>query len=272
MSNQTKTIGLLGCGWLGYQLALSLRSKGFMVNGSTTRESKVATFSEASIRPFLIDFGRDESQLKNFLEVDILILGLPPSLKGVGEIYQDVLLRLGGIVSSLGPLRVLFISSTGVYGDNQGVVDELTDPMPDSKRGQNLLMAESLVKSWAVKTTILRFGGLVGEERHPVFSLHKKRSKKLGKGPINLIHREDCIRIIQTIIDFESWGELFNGVSPYHPSKDEYYNFVCDYFGLSHLEFVESEEGKKVDSVNLERKLKYKFIHRDLEPGLFKFL
>ena len=100
----------------------------------------------------------------------------------------------------------------------------------------------------------------------------KKRSKKLGKGPINLIHREDCIRIIQTIIDFESWGELFNGVSPYHPSKDEYYNFVCDYFGLSHLEFVESEEGKKVDSVNLERKLKYKFVHRDLEPGLFKFL
>tara|TARA_Y100001970_G_scaffold287748_1_gene413164 strand:- start:127 stop:960 length:834 start_codon:yes stop_codon:yes gene_type:complete len=271
MSNQSKTIGLLGCGWLGYHLALSLKTEGFLINGSTTQESKVSTLSEASINPFVIHFGQNESGLKEFLEVDILILALPPSMKGQGEIYLDVLKKLGGMISSLGQLRVLFVSSTGVYGNDQGAVDEFTPPRPTSKRGENLLAAEEEVKSWGREATILRFAGLVGGTRHPVFSLNKRRGKKLGKGPMNLIHRDDCIGIIKTLINLETWGELYNGVSPFHPPKEQYYNSVCDFFNLPYIQFVESEGGKKVEGVNLQRKLNYKFIYPELSPNLFTF-
>ena len=109
----------------------------------------------------------------------------------------------------------------------------------------------------------------MGGSRHPVFSLNKKRGKQLGNGPINLIHRDDCIGIMKTLIDFDSWGELYNGVSPYHPSKEEYYTSVCDFFNLPHLQFAESEGGKKVEGVNLEKKLKYRFVHPELGPNLF---
>ena len=269
MSNQSKTIGLLGCGWLGYPLALSLMANDFVVKGSTTQDSKALILSEAGINPYIIRFGENELRLKEFLEVDILILGLPPSLKGHGEIYQDVLKRLGSLISKLDDLKVLFVSSTGVYGENQGTVDEFTLPKPSSRRGENLLMAEEEVKSWGRKTSILRFGGLVGGSRHPVFSLNKKRGKKIVNGPINLIHREDCIGIIKGIMEFDTWGELYNGISPYHPLKDEYYTNVCDFFNLPHLQFLESEAGKKVEGVNLEQKLNYKFVHPELRPNLF---
>ena len=269
MSNQSKTIGLMGCGWLGYPLALSLKAKGFKVKGSTTQKSKVHTLSEAGISPYVIHFGGNDSLLKDFLKVDVLILALPPRLKGHGDIYQSVLNNLGGIVSDLGHLKVLFVSSTGVYGEDQGAVDEFTVPHPSSKRGENLIMAEEKVKSWGSKTTILRFGGLVGEARHPVFSLSKKGSKKLGKGPINLIHRDDCIGIMNTIIELDSWGELYNGVSPYHPPKEDYYRSICDFFNLPEVQFVDGPGGKKVEGVNLEKNLKYKFVHPKLEPNLF---
>jgi nucleoside-diphosphate-sugar epimerase len=94
---------------------------------------------------------------------------------------------------------VLFISSTSVYNDVDAFVTEETIARPATESGKQLLETEQLLQSNInFKTTILRFGGLIGEDRHPVKFLAVAKSRK-SNAPINLIHQEDCIGIINAI-------------------------------------------------------------------------
>jgi nucleoside-diphosphate-sugar epimerase len=51
------------------------------------------------------------------------------------------------------------------------------------------------------KTTILRFGGLIGEDRNPIRFLAGRENLENPDAPINLIHQTDCIGIILRIIE-----------------------------------------------------------------------
>ena len=53
-----KNISILGCGWLGEPLAISLLEAGYSVKGSTTTESKLATLEASQIEAYLIDIAR----------------------------------------------------------------------------------------------------------------------------------------------------------------------------------------------------------------------
>ena len=242
MRSPLNKVSLLGCGWLGHSLGESLISKGFLVQGSTTQRSKEDLISSAGIRPFLIHFGCDDGALERFLETDILVLNLPPSLKGHGRLYLETLKRVVELVFQKKSLKVIFVGSTGVYGENQGVVDEFSRPLPSSKRGENLLAAEKIIRELGDKVTIVRFGGLVGGNRHPAFSLSGRMERKVEKGPINLIHKEDCVGIILSLIEHSIWGN-YSMLFLLPPGKEEYYNSVCDHFP-SPIHFIEGVEGK----------------------------
>jgi nucleoside-diphosphate-sugar epimerase len=91
---------------------------------------------------------------------------------------------------------VLFISSTSVYNDVDAFVTEETIARPATESGKQLLETEQLLQSNInFKTTILRFGGLIGEDRHPVKFLAGRENLENPNAPINLIHQEDCIGI-----------------------------------------------------------------------------
>ena len=70
-----KTISILGCGWLGKLLAISLISRGFLVKGSTTSNEKLKVLSSDNIIPFLIDISQKEIS-SEFLDSDILIIAI----------------------------------------------------------------------------------------------------------------------------------------------------------------------------------------------------
>ena len=64
------------------------------------------------------------------------------------------------------------MSSTSVYGDSFPIVEitEETKPNPDTESGKQLVIAETLFvqSNPHFKTTVIRFGGLLGDDRHPV--------------------------------------------------------------------------------------------------------
>jgi nucleoside-diphosphate-sugar epimerase len=232
-------ISILGCGWLGLPLAARLIEKGFAVNGSTTTENKMSVLKNLGINPFLIDLnpGEVQGQLKvdltSFLaESDILIIDIPPKLRPNNAKGSQVLeMTFVRKISHLIPFivnssitKVLFVSSTAVYGDHNGIITEQTIAQPETESGKQLLLAEVLLKEdQHFQTTVLRFGGLIGEDRHPVKFLAGKESLENAASPVNLIHRNDCIAIIEKIIDQAKWNEIFNAVAPFHPTREEYY-------------------------------------------------
>jgi nucleoside-diphosphate-sugar epimerase len=221
-------ISILGCGWLGFPLALALVEKGFTVNGSTTSVHKLQLLENSAINPFLIVLSEHkiEGNTAAFLEnSEILILDIPPKLRGTAkENFVSKIKNVIPFIAQSSINKVLFISSTAIYGDANPVVTEETIPKPDTESGKQLLLAEQLLKSNKhFKTTLLRFGGLIGTDRHPVKFLAGRENLDNPDAPINLIHQEDCIGIILKIIENNSWDETFNAATPFHPSREMYY-------------------------------------------------
>lgn len=257
------TISLLGCGWLGLPLAKAMIAEGFAVKGSTTTPEKIPALADTGLEPYLLSFTTThfEGDADGFLaNADVLIIDIPPKLKDGN--FTDKLQVLMPHIEKSGIAKVLFVSSISVYGANQGVVTEDTLPEPDTENGRQLLEAERLLSANAhFQTTVLRFGGLIGGDRHPVYHLAGKENLPDPDAPINLIHRDDCIGIILGIIQKDLWGDMFNAVAPYHPSRKEYYSGKAVELGLAlpHFAVENVSKGKIVDSQKIQQGAGYTF-------------
>lgn len=225
----TERIGIIGCGWLGLPLAKKLYESGYKVSGTTTSKQKLSLLKENGIDPFQISISEEQinGPISGFLDsVSLLIINIPPGLRGKGpkESYIAKIKLLHTAIKKSKVNHLIFVSSTAVYSDTQGTVTEKTAPLPQTESGKQLLECEELFRADTdLNTTIIRFAGLIGPDRHPVTMLSGRDNLSGGDAPINLIHLEDCIGIIMAIIEKNFWGEVLNAVYPNHPKKEDYY-------------------------------------------------
>ena len=269
-------ISILGCGWLGLPLAKTLLENGFLVKGSTTSVDKLSVLENLGIQPYLINLsptlsnGEGDETIEAFLEVSkTLIIDIPPKLRGSEkENFVSKIRNLIPLIEKSGVENVLFISSTSVYGEDNLIVTEETKLNPDTESGKQLVQTEQILQSNPnFKTSVLRFGGLIGEDRHPIKFLAGRTNIENPNAPINLIHQEDCIGIILEILRQTQnnklvWNETFNAVTPFHPSRKEYYTQKAIEFKLLLPEF-NSENGtfgKTIASSKVETILGYTFV------------
>lgn len=249
-----KNISVLGCGWLGRSLAVSLLDEGYVVKGSTTREEKLELLEMNNIDPFIIDISSFE-EFDDFLNTDILIIAITSKdLDGFDNLISQIQ------ESSI--QKVIFISSTSVYGRRNKVMTE-----EDEVLKTPLSEIENLFRENAFfETTIIRFAGLFGDERHPSNWFKNGRKIPQPKGFVNMIHKEDCIEIIREIMDQNSWNQTFNACSNHHPTRREFYTVAKVSNDLEVPEFEENEvyEWKIISSKKLQKVLGYTFIHDNL--------
>jgi nucleoside-diphosphate-sugar epimerase len=249
-----KRVSILGCGWLGTSLGVSLLDEGYSVKGSTTREEKLALLEAQQIVPFIIDIGSFE-EFDHFLEADILIISI--TSKDV-DAFENLILQIQD--SSI--QKVIFISSTSVYPRINKVMTE-----EDTVLNTPLTAIENLFRENSFfETTILRFAGLFGDQRHPSNWFRDGRKIPQPKGFVNMIHKEDCIEIIHEIIDQNCWNETFNACSNHHPTRRDFYTVARLSANLELPEFEENQEyeWKIISSKKVQLVLDYTFIHDHL--------
>ena len=264
-------ISILGCGWLGFPLAKALVRNGYRVKGSTTSIEKLSVLENTGIQPYLIALSehKTDGNFEGFIQNSkILIVDIPPKLRGTAtENFVSKIKNILPLIEKSGVENVLFVSSTSVYGDGTIEVTEETPQDPDTESGKQLVQTEQLLLTNPnFKTTILRFGGLIGEDRHPIRFLAGRKSIENPNAPINLIHQEDCLGIILKIIALRSWNETFNAVTPLHPSRKKYYTEKAIELNLPLPEFCPDNAsiGKLILSSKVEKVLQYTFV----EPNL----
>ena len=271
--NKMKQISILGCGWLGLPLAKRLIEEGHSVNGSTTSENKLSIFKDLGINPYLVTLESESisETITDFLaKSEILIIDIPPKLRSSAAslptplemTFVKKIENLIPFIEKLTVKKVLFVSSTSVYGNENGVITEETDPNPDTESGKQLLLAEALLQNnQNFETTILRFGGLIGEDRQPVKFLAGKENLENADAPVNLIHQNDCIGVIQEIINQSKWKEVFNAVAPFHPTRSAYYTQKAIDLNLALPKFSSEKSNikKTISSEKTERILNYNF-------------
>jgi len=262
-------ISVLGCGWLGLPLAKALLVEGFDVKGSTTSDEKISLLANFGIKPFLISISENRvvGAVAEFLQSEILIVDIPPKLRGSQS--ENFVSKIKNLIVEIenSPInKVLFISSTSVYADDNSIITEEKIPNPDNDSGRQLFESEAILQqNENFETTILRFSGLIGENRHPIKFLAGKENVENPEAPVNLIHQTDCIGIILKIIKNQKWNQVFNAAAPFHPPRKEYYTTQAKLLNLEEPKFSNAiSVGKTIDSSKIIRELDYEFIFEKL--------
>ena len=264
----TEKISIIGCGWLGFPLAKHLISKGYQTKGSTTSVEKVQLLRLHGIDAFVLEITEKgiKGPVENCLsESHCLILNIPPGVRKDASI--DYVKRIEFLIPHIEASNinhVIFIGSTSIFADDEAipVITEETLPNPESEAGHQLLTVEKMLKrNQNFRTTILRFSGLFGEDRHPATYLSGKSNIPNPNAPVNLVHLKDCIDIISNIIEKNVFGEIFNVASPSHPTRKDYYTSICNKMDMPPPEFDASKnKGKRISSDKLVQLLDYEFL------------
>lgn len=252
-----KTISILGSGWLGLPLAQHLFLQGYHMKSSTTSKKRLQEISSLNIEPFIIDIERFSSDLNRFLKANVLIVNIPSK-------KIDCFRNLIKEIEKSEIENVVFISSTSVYENKNKTLFESDG---EESITSSLFTIENLFKdSSKTKTTIVRFGGLIGYSRNPGNFFSQGRMVHNPDSNVNLIHRDDCIQIISKIVEQEIWNEVFNCCADTHPTKREFYTHAAKNLGVPAPHFVDSptRSFKIISNEKVKRILSYEFLHPDL--------
>ncbi len=230
MNEKDLTISIMGCGWLGLETGKFLAAQGFKIKGSTTSEDKLPILQDAGIEPYLLKVNEEidasESNLKAFFSSNILLLNIPPGRRNP-NVIEDHPKQIQAVIEAAkvyGVEKVIFISSTGVYGDENKIMLETDALHPQRASGKALVEVEKyLNEEKSLKINILRFAGLIGGERKAGRFFAGKTDIKGGNARVNMVWRKDCIHVIHEIIRQDIWGEVFNVCGNEHPFKKDFY-------------------------------------------------
>lgn len=250
------TISILGSGWLGLPLATKLYKQGFDVKASTRHRERFSELETAGTSAFYVDIDQ-LSDIREFLDSDILIINITSKNQtGFADLIQKI---------EKSPIQnVLFISSTSVYQNLNREVSE--DEKAEDHSSVLWQIEQQFQASQHFQTTILRFSGLIDKRRHPGRFFRNGRSVPQADAPVNLIHLDDCLGIINAILQQQAWGEIFNGCADTHPAKREFYSYARQLMGLSPPEFDSESDIKYkiISNHKVKKKLNYQFQHPDL--------
>lgn len=254
----TKTISILGCGWLGLPLGKHLANNGYLVKGTTTSETKIPLLQEAGIESHLLRFTpQPDGEFAPLLATDVLIICIPPRAGQFGDAFHPQ--QIEAIAKALLPstAAIIYISSTSVYPENNQEITENDGVIHNLP----LITAENSLKNVDIPLTILRCGGLMGYDRIPGKYFIGK-TVTTGEIPVNFVHRDDVIGIIEQVINQSCWGETFNVVAPEHPVRRDIYLKNAEQFGWQAPTFVDGAEPipfKIINADKLTKKLGYRF-------------
>lgn len=201
---------ILGCGDLGRRLTQCLNTSHYCITGVRRRPPLVA---EENIRYVACDLN-DQQALTDVLRpgFDIILATLTPAERsdaGYKKGYVDVCRHLLQSLQTLDqqPRLLIFVSSTGVYGQDDGSwVDEASPAQPTSFSGQRLLEAEQLIRGSGHRHCVVRFSGIYGPGRNRLIEQVQERRATLTPGYSNRIHADDCAAVLGHLIELRRQG------------------------------------------------------------------
>lgn len=219
---------IVGCGYLGAQVARRWLARGDRVIGVTRSPARAESLAAAGIEPAVLDVTAAEPGWSALFAA----AGCPATAlwsvgfdRSAGASYRDVhVVGLGRLLDALAATgqacRVILSSSTGVWGDEGGgIVRETTPVNPSREAGRVLVEAERLLATHpAGPGTALRFAGLYGPGRLPRLA-DLRAGRPLAADPdswLNLVHVADAAAVVEGVADAASPAGLYV-VSDGHP-------------------------------------------------------
>lgn len=225
---------ILGCGDVGMRLLPLVRQR-YRVFAVTSRRERCAELRAAGAVPIVADLDRPHT-LKRLAGLAQYIVHLaPPQADGMLD-------RRTRNVTAILPegAVVVYISTTGVYGDCRGErIDETRPVAPVNARAWRRVDAERVLRAATAerrgRVAILRAPGIYARDRLPLKRLEEGTPALLEADDVytNHIHADDLARIAALALSRALPGRVYNAVDDSEMKMGEYFDAVADAFGLA---------------------------------------
>jgi nucleoside-diphosphate-sugar epimerase len=268
---------IIGCGYLGRRVADLWTSAGHEVSALTRSPANAVMLREAGVQPLIGDV-LDPASLAHLPQADTLLYAVGydrAASASKREVYvnglRNVLAAMAGRVG-----RVIYVSSTSVYGQSDGSwIDEESDCQPTTESGQTCLEAEDTLRTQIelgglpADTTILRLAGLYGPGR-----LIGRLDQLRGRAPVagrpdawlNLIHVDDAARCVVSCAGGCSARSLYLVSDDEPVRRRDFYTELARRAGAPAPSFDADANSQRVSG--LGKRCRNALLHRDLVSSL----
>ena len=299
---------LVGCGYVGLPLGAELVRQGHQVFGLRRSTAANDELQHVGITPLQADITQPET-LKNLpRDYDWVVNCVASGGGGVAEYRQLYLQGMRNLIEWLvpgsagvppassanepsatcrkatGAPRIVYTSSTGVYGQNDGsLVDETSPTEPATETARVLVETEKLLlvagREQNFPAMILRAAGIYGPERGYLlkqFLRGDARIEGAGARTLNMIHRDDLIRAIIAALERGRAGEIYNAVDDEPVSQLEFFQWLAAKLGKPLPPTVPEDAAaprkrgmtnKRISNRKLKTELGFAFTYPDYRSG-----
>lgn len=280
---------IVGCGYVGFPLATELVKRGHEVFGLRRSMSSDDALKAVGIQPLHGDITQPESLKQLPRDFDWVVNCVASGGGGVEEyrrLYLQGMRNLGAWLGSSNNKmpRLVYTSSTGVYGQNDGsLVDETSPTEPATETATVLVEAEKALlaagREKSFPAMILRAAGIYGPERGYLlkqFLRGEARMEGSSARVLNMIHRDDLISAIIAVLERGRAGEIYNAVDDASVSQLEFFQWLATKLGkpmppaATEDSVAPRKRGlthKRISNAKLKRELGFEFQYPDYQAG-----
>jgi len=234
----TGPVLIIGCGDIGTRVAAGCVVRGDSVSALVRSAARIPILRAAGVVTVSGDLDDAPSLAGLPAQRALLYYFAPPPEQGNTDPRMGRLLH--AVTQSVLPHKIVYISTSGVYGDHQGGwVGEDTPPNPQTARARARLDAETRLLGWgrthAVPVVILRVGGIYGPGRLPVERLRRGEPvlRREDAPFTNRIHADDLAQVCLAAAEHGGAGRIYNVCDGEHSTMTDYFNAVADRLGLA---------------------------------------
>jgi nucleoside-diphosphate-sugar epimerase len=228
---------IIGCGDVALRMVPLLLGR-YRTYALSREPQRFATLRALGITPIHGDLDEPQTLLPIAgLAHDVVHLAPPPG-RGVHDTRTAHLIAALAKGKSL-PQQLVYISTSGVYGDCQGkLVPETHPARPQTERAQRRADAEKRLREWGrrsgVSVSILRVPGIYAADRLPLARLEQGTPalRPEDDSYVNHVHADDLARIVIAALHHAHPGRMYNAVDDAPQKMGDYFDLVADCFGL----------------------------------------
>ncbi|MFN0118265.1 MAG: NAD-dependent epimerase/dehydratase family protein [Elusimicrobiota bacterium] len=268
---------IVGCGYLGKQVAKEFLFHHWNVFGSTTTESKLSELKKCGISSILLNLSHPQDcfELKQ-VHFDLLVICAAPSgsiSDGYSQVYEQGIPHFVSYLYQLNklPKKILYTSSIGVYEQNEGEwVNEQSALLKSNQRTQALCRAEEAIVSNATIGIVYRLGGIYGPGRNRIEAARKGELPKENQNQyLNLIHVTDAAKSIFYLLSKINKTEILNGVDNHSALRGEIFQWLGEKVNMPFESDVNHRSSSKNKRCSNEKLLQtgYSFQYPDFKAG-----
>ena len=242
---------IVGCGDVAWRALPKLLQR-FRVYALLRDAEQVPRWREAGALPLLGDLDNRASLNRLAGLADCVLHLAPPPDRGTRDTRTHKLLAALGRGKSL-PQRLIYISTSGIYGDCDGaMIDETRAPNPETARAIRRLDAERQLRAFGrrnkVLVGILRAPGIYASDRLPVERLQKGTPALAAADDVytNHIHADDLAAACCAALQHARPNRAYNVSDDSQLQMGEYFDCVADTFGLSRPQRLARTEAERV--------------------------